>query len=135
MPIVTWSEEFSVNVKEIDAEHQQMLKLVNNLHAAVEDRIDKNTLQDLLVELVSFTHAHFSAEERLMKEHAYPEFVEHHKEHRILLRHMQDLVAAVSSGKYPTFYSDYDVSSDWALSHIFDHDKNLGAFLNTKGIY
>ena len=65
----------------------------------------------------------------------YPEREEHFKEHRILLQHMTDLVAMVSRGKYPAFYSDYDVSDDWALVHIREFDKNLGAFLNSKGVY
>jgi len=135
MPIVAWCDEYSVNVKEIDVQHQKLLELVNDLHSAVEACLDKNSLQNLLVELVDFTHIHFSYEEQLMKKHDYPELVKHHKEHRILLRHMSDLVAAVSSGQYPTFYSDYDVSTDWALLHISEHDKSLGAFLNSKGIY
>ena len=53
----------------------------------------------------------------------------------IKVQHMNDLVAMVSSGKYPTFYSDYDVSTDWALLHISEFDKDLGAFLNSKDVY
>lgn len=135
MPIVTWREEYSVNVQEIDEQHQKMLELVNNLHSAVEACIDKNQLKDMLLELVDFTRKHFSSEEKLMKKYDYPELVKHHKEHRILLHHMNDLVLSVSSGKYPTFYSDYDVSTDWALVHIAEHDKDLGSFLNSQGVY
>ena len=135
MPTVTWRDEYSVNVKEIDVQHQKMLELVNDLHSAVEACVDKNSLQNLLVELVDFTHTHFSDEELLMKKYDYPEFGEHHKEHKILLKHMSDLVVAVSNGKYPTFYSDYDVSSDWAITHISEYDSDLGAFLNTKKVY
>lgn len=135
MPAVIWNEEYSVNVKEIDVQHQKMLELVNDLHSAVGSCAEKNVLQNLLVELVDYTHTHFLAEEQLMKEYDYPELKKHHKEHKILIRHMSDLVVAVSSGQYPTFYSDYDVSTDWALIHIAEHDKSLGAFLNTKGVY
>ena len=135
MPIVEWCDEFNVNVEEIDVQHQKLLELVNNLHSAVEACSDKNDLQNMLVELADFTHIHFLTEEKLMEEYEYPELVEHHREHRILLRHMNDLVLAVSSGRHPTFYSDYDVSTDWALIHLAEHDKGLGAFLNSKGVY
>ena len=135
MPIVTWRDEYSVNVKQIDEQHQRMLELVNNFHLAVEACTDKDSLQNMLVELADFTRMHFSTEEQLMKEHDYPELNRHHKEHQILLRHIGDLVFSVSNGKYPTFYSDYDVSTDWALIHIAEYDKDLGAFLNTKGVY
>ena len=135
MPIVSWRDEYSVNVQEIDAQHQKMLELVNGLHTAVESCIDTNRLKDLLIELVDVTRMHFSSEEKLMKKCDYPDLVKHHKEHRILLHHMNDLVLAVSSGTYPTFYSDYDVSTDWALVHIAEHDTSLGEFLNAKGVY
>ncbi len=135
MPFVTWCDEYNVNVGEIDVQHQKLLELVNSLHSAVESRVDKDVLLDLLIELVEFTRLHFSTEEKFMKAHGYPEVVKHHQEHRLLLQHMNDLVAAVSSGKYPTFYSDYDVSTDWALVHISEYDKGLGTFLNSKGVY
>ena len=88
-----------------------------------------------MVELVEFTRMHFSTEEQLMEKYDYPEYEEHLSEHRVLLQHMTDLVAVVSRGKYPTFYSDYDVSTDWALVHISEFDKGLGAFLNSKDVY
>ncbi len=135
MPIVTWCDEYSVNVEEIDIQHQKMLELVNHLHSAVEACIDKNDLKTLLVDLVEFTRLHFSTEEQLMKKHDYPGFAKHHQEHRMLLKHLGYLVTAVSNGKYPTFYSDYDVSTDWALLHITDFDISLGAFLNSKNVY
>ena len=135
MPIVKWCDNFSVNVVQIDSQHKQMLELVNNLHASVEACVDKKDLERMLVELVDFTRLHFLTEEKLMKEHGYSGLTSHYKEHRILLQHLDNLVKAVEHGKYPAFYSDYDVSSDWALDHISECDKSLGAFLYSKGIY
>jgi hypothetical protein len=48
---------------------------------------------------------------------------------------MYNPVSAVSNGKTPTFYSDYDISSDWALAHITGHDRVLKKFLNSKNVY
>ena len=135
MPIVTWSDDYNVNVEEIDSQHQEMLEFVNKLHSLVEAHVEKNVLKDLLVELVECTRIHFSTEEQLMEKYAFPDREEHFNEHRILLQHMIDLVAFVSRGKYPTFYSDYDVSTDWALDHISEYDKSLGAFLNSNNVY
>ena len=135
MPIVTWRDEYSVNVGEIDLQHQKLIELVNNLHASVEARINKNELEVLLIELVKFTRIHFSTEEKYMKDYNFPESDEHSREHRALLEHMDNLVSMVSNGKAPTFYSDYDISSDWALIHITGFDKSLGKFLNSINIY
>ena len=135
MPIVTWSDEYNVNVEEIDLQHRRLLELVNNLHASVEARKEKDDLKAMLVELVEFTAEHFATEERLMQEHDYPEYKRHRKEHKTLLKHMNELVHMVSRGKSPTFYSDYDVSTDWALLHIAEQDKQMGEFLNGRGVF
>ena len=52
MPIVTWHDDFSVNVTEIDKQHQHMLELVNALHASVEACADKRDLKKMLEALV-----------------------------------------------------------------------------------
>jgi len=135
MPFVTWCDDFNVNVEEIDLQHQELLELVNQLHFSVESCIEKKELEELLIELVEFTRKHFSTENKLMKKYGYPKYKKHHKEHKKLLNHMDRLIAAVSSGKQPHFYSDYDVSSDWAIAHISEYDSDLGAFLNTKKVY
>lgn len=135
MPIVTWCDEYNVNVEKIDIQHKKMLELVNKLHSSVEERLDKQELERLLIELVEFTRMHFTTENQLMKKYDYPEFVKHQNEHNLLLQHLDNLVTAVSRGKYPTFYSDYDISSDWALVHISEFDKPLAVFLNSKNIY
>ncbi len=95
----------------------------------------KCQLGSLLLELVEFTHLHFSTEEKYMKQNADPSLNLHHKEHRSLLRHLDQLVAGVAKGQTPTFFSDYDLSSDWMMSHITEYDIEMGRYLNSKGVY
>ncbi|MEW8301763.1 MAG: hemerythrin domain-containing protein, partial [Candidatus Thiodiazotropha sp.] len=66
MPTVTWSDEFNINVKEIDEQHQKMLEIVNNLHTAVEENRENEILNDLLIALYHHTQHHFATEEELM---------------------------------------------------------------------
>ena len=135
MPILVWSDEYSINVAEIDEQHKQLLDHVNNLHAGVEQQIDKEDLRQLVLDLVEFTRFHFSSEEKLMKQHGMENVKKHHKEHKVLLKHLNHIVDAISEGKRPAFYSEYDVSNDWFLAHIMGFDKKMGEFLNGKGVY
>jgi len=137
MPQIKWDKKFNIGVEKIDKQHQELLQYVNALHSAVESRMEKKKLRDLLNELVDFIRIHFSTEEKLMKKYDFPKklFKEHHKEHKVLIDHLEHIAAGVTKDKYPTFFSDYDISSDWAITHIVEHDKNLGEFLNSKGVY
>lgn len=135
MPILVWSDEFSINVAELDEQHKELLEHVNKLHAGVEAQIDKQDLHQLLAELYEYTAFHFASEERLMKQHGMKNVKKHHKEHKLLLKHLKHICNAVTEGKRPAFYSEYDVSNDWFLAHIMGFDKQLGTYLNSKGVY
>lgn len=135
MPVLAWSEEFSVNVAEIDAQHKKLCEYVNMLHAGVESRIDKTALRQLLVDLIDYTRLHFATEERLMEEHGMQSTTGHRAEHEALLRVLDNTVKSISEGNDPSFYAEYDVSNDWFLAHIMKHDKMLGTYLNSKGVY
>ena len=135
MPILVWSDDYNVNVAEIDEQHKKLLEHVNNLHAGVEAQIDKQDLQKLLVELYDYTVFHFASEEKLMDRHGMKSLKEHRKEHELLLKHLKYICNAVSDGKRPAFYSQFDISNDWFLTHIMDFDKKMSAFLNSQGVY
>jgi hypothetical protein len=51
------------------------------------------------------------------------------------LQQLDNLISGVADGKSPAFRSDYAISSDWVMIHIFKRDKELGTFLNTQGVY
>jgi len=135
MPVLAWSEKYSINVAEIDEQHKKLCGYVNKLHAGVEAKIDKEELRQLVLDLVEYTRFHFASEERLMAENGMAADTSHHSEHQLLLRRLEQIVKAVSRGKHPAFHSEYDVSNDWFLAHIKGFDKKLGTFLNSKGIY
>ena len=65
MPILVWSEEYSVNVAEIDAQHKTLLEHVNKLHAGVMAKIDKEALRQLVLDLVKYARFHFQLKKNL----------------------------------------------------------------------
>jgi len=135
MPTLVWSNDYSINVAEIDEQHKKLLEHVNNLHAGVEAQIDNQVLHQLIVDLYEYTVFHFAFEEKLMKKHGMDHIEKHHEEHKLMLEHLKDVCNAMSDGKRPAFYSEYDVSDDWFLAHIKGSDQKMGAFLNSKGVY
>ena len=135
MPILVWTDEYSINVAEIDEQHKKLLDHVNRLHAGVEAQIDKQDLHQLVEDLYEYASFHFASEEKLMEQYGMDHIKKHHEEHRVLLNHLNHICNAISQGKRPAFYSEYDVSNDWFLAHIMGSDKKMGTFLNSKGVY
>lgn len=134
MALLTWNEKFSVQVRQFDDEHKQLIALVNQLHDAMKMGQGKQVIGDILRGLISYTRNHFASEERLMKSHAFPEYEKHKKEHNQLTLSVLDLQKEYEAGNAPLSQSVMAFLKDWLTDHIQGMDKGYGPFLNGKGI-
>ena len=48
MVLFEWDDTYSVNVGEIDEQHQKLVGMLNDLHEAMEQGKDKDALQEIL---------------------------------------------------------------------------------------
>ena len=72
MALMTWSSKYSVGVKALDNQHQTMMKILNELHAASMLGKAQEVAGPLLDTLTSLANEHFSAEEKLMESVKFP---------------------------------------------------------------
>ena len=134
MTLITWNEEANINVKEIDDQHRKLVALVNVLHEVMKSGKGRQVVERALSELIAFTATHFATEEAFMKEHQYPGYAKHKEEHEELLADLANLERRFHDGDtLLPFAIALDLKA-WAMNHISDRDKAMGAFLNNKGI-
>lgn len=76
--LFTWSDDFSVNVQEIDEQHKVLVGLLYELHLAIFGHHGRKTSRDVLDRLAEYTRTHFLLEESLMRLTNYLDF-EFHK--------------------------------------------------------
>ena len=111
---ISWSDNLSVGVPEIDAEHRQFVARVNDLNQAIIECRDKATVERLLDLMLMEAAHHFVDEQRLLAQRKYPGLAEHTAKHAQLIarfnRVMQEFERA-------------DVSFTWALKGL--HLKQL----------
>jgi hemerythrin len=134
MASLTWNDEFSVNIKEIDEQHKRLLALMGNLHAAMMAGQGKQAMGKVLNGLISYTASHFAAEERLMKAHGYPEFEEHKNIHAKMTQKVLDIQKQYQDGKINITLDTMKFLEDWVAKHIMGTDKKYGPYLNGKGV-
>lgn len=135
MTLISWDKTATLNVGEIDSQHQRLFALVDNLHQAMAFPQGAGVVSRALEELVEFTRMHFSTEEALMTRHAYPEYEKHRQEHEALLQDIDQLLQRFHDGDVLIpFAIELDLEA-WAFKHIESSDKPLAAFLNSKGIF
>ncbi len=134
MALITWTDSYSVKVKEFDQQHQKLVSLINDLHEAMKAGKAKNIMEMMLDELESYTAYHFKSEEDQMKKHTYPDMAKHIDEHIGFVKKVQDFKAQYSAGKATLSLEISNFLRDWLLNHINGTDKKYSDFFNQKGV-
>lgn len=105
-----------------------------SLHQGIVSGKGKEALGAILNSLVSYTKTHFEAEERLMKQHAYPGYLQHKKEHTRLMLDVGEVIKLYHAGTVTLPDNVLQFLVDWLTNHIKAEDKKTGQFLQTKGL-
>jgi hemerythrin len=134
MALIQWDESYSVNIKEIDAQHRQLANLINELHQAMSLGQGKDVIGEILNSLVAYTQTHFSTEERLMSLYAYPEFQKHKAEHEALTLRVLEYERQYQLGQIALTVQVSAFLKDWLIKHVLGTDKRYSGFLNGKGV-
>ncbi len=133
MTLMTWTDALSVNLPEIDAEHQQLVSLINDLHATMKDGTALETLDVIFSGLVDYTVHHFAHEERLMRAARYPQYPTHKRQHDDLTSRVVALQEKFADGGRTTVTLEtMAFLKNWLTTHIMDIDRQMGAFVAAR---
>ncbi len=134
MAYITWNESYAVNIGVVDLQHRKLIDLLNQLAEAVGIGRGKDVLGPVLTELLEYTVYHFSTEERLFHEYAYPETEHHRKEHADLTARVRDLQEEFARGNNLVTMDVMQFLISWLNNHILVEDKKFGSFLIDRGV-
>ena len=65
MPMIVWSNQFSVGVQEVDKQHQVLVGILNRLGTALNGQVSGVDNRQVIDELVQYTVYHFGTEGHL----------------------------------------------------------------------
>ena len=119
MPFMLWTEELSVGVEALDADHRQLFSMVNSLFDAIECGTGTELMGALFDVLVDYTRDHFAREEALMAARHYPGLVAHRAEHVQLTERVHELRRSFLAGeREPVGQELLVLFKTWLTSHI-----------------
>ena len=81
MELISWTDEMSVNINEIDEQHKKLIELINNLFNAMLEGKAQDIINKTIDELINYANYHFSTEENYFEKHNYPGFHSHKIQH------------------------------------------------------
>lgn len=131
---VQWNQNLAVGVMEIDGQHKELFKRINDLLDALSQGKGKQELGNTLKFLEDYTKTHFAAEEKLMTKHSYPGLAVQKAEHSKFIKDLADLHNEFNAAgaSLPLLIQIQKKTVDWLTNHISRMDKELGKFLNEK---
>jgi len=129
---MAFNDSHLVGVAEIDAQHRQLVRLVNDLNRDISANAEQPHIDRLFDGLMNFTIHHFQTEHRFMLEHHYPDTSAHDLEHGKLTAELRQIIQNLGiEGDLLVLQK----IKDWLIAHIRNSDKALGQFLNEQGVH
>ena len=132
--IIKWDEINSVNVKEIDEQHQKLIAVINKFFAINSD--DREALKVVLGELVEYADYHLNFEEELFDKFQYKKSEEHKTQHQFYRQKVakfQKDIEVGDLGQVFTAMSKFLV--EWWIFHINNSDLEYSNCFNDHGLY
>jgi hemerythrin-like metal-binding protein len=128
-----WSPDYSVNIKAIDDQHQDLVNILNRLFVAVSKREGEKAIAGILDALMSYTQTHFALEERLMRLAKYKDIEPHMEEHKKLLEQLDRLCKKHLIEEKAIYFEMLSFLKTWLKEHIQGVDTKYSAALHQAG--
>jgi hemerythrin-like metal-binding protein len=134
MSLLMWDARYTLNIAEIDRQHQKLFALFNELYEAMQQGHGNEVIDDVLTRVVDYTAYHFATEEKLLHQYGYAEEAAHRAEHAKLTEQAKALVHKQRSGNAQVAIATLKFLCDWLNNHILGSDKKFAPFLIEKGV-
>lgn len=135
MGSIYWEEHFSVDNEELDSQHQEMIRLYNQLHKCLlDENINKlyDTKMNTLQSLRHYVIHHFAAEEQYMQEIGYPNLTSHQTQHRQFSKKIDQLYTTFTDGQIVLSTSLMKIIRNWIREHITTEDAKYRDFAKSR---
>lgn len=127
--MIRWTTEFSVDVPELDKEHQFLFTALNDFYEGLRLGAPKENLSKLIDNLISYTQMHFAHEERILLLAGYSGLTNHKKEHQEFIERAIEFQKKFNDGKLLVSLEVTGFIKDWILNHILNEDTKYTPFV------
>lgn len=123
---ITWDPKYTVHVKAIDIQHQELFSLVNQLIDLHES--GSAELYPILKDLVDYLSKHFHAEQMVMTEMGYPKIATHIQHHQAFTEKIHKFLQGYKEQDRNLTQKMLFFLSSWVFSHTKDIDQQYAVF-------
>jgi hemerythrin len=132
---IQWTEDLATGNNEIDNQHKEIFRRIESLLEACRAGKGREQVGDVVRFLQDYVVVHFNAEEKIQKEHTYPEYKAHKAMHEQFIKDFAGLKKQFDEegGSIATVLATNRVVVDWLVNHIKKTDKAMAVWLKANG--
>ncbi len=131
--VVSWREEYSLQIDSIDQQHQALVAITRQLQEAMLTGRAREVQSELIARLVEYTRYHFEFEERLMSDSGYEDLSSHQNLHRVLAGQVLDLQEQIAKTQAVSSPQMLRFLRNWITDHILQSDRKFGVAYHRSG--
>lgn len=135
---ISWREDLSLGVELIDSQHKELLARFDMLLSACKLGKGSEEVKHLFAFLDEYVIKHFGDEEVLQRQHEYPDYEAHHREHESFIARIAELKERMRDDGSVQIDHVLDTNKlllDWLIRHISIRDREVGRHLKNKGVH
>jgi hemerythrin len=121
---LVWREAYAIGVELLDAQHREMVRLINRLL----DPVAGDAAGVRLDALIAHLRRHFETEEVFLRAIDYPLLEEHSREHNLQLAEFVDLRRSIARGTGNVSVEIRTEVRQWFFNHVVAEDRRFGAY-------
>lgn len=129
---IAWTKDIETGIEEIDFQHRRFFELMNALLTLAVEGSEEEKIPKSIAMLKNYIRYHFTLEEDLMMQSAYPAFKEHLSAHHYFKEELRKMESLLKDQKEPpkAIITRYNyMMVEWFLRHIKVMDKKMSAHL------
>ena len=134
MEKIIWDETFSVGVRDLDAQHKQIVIMVNTLIEMGDTKVNSEIISDTLTKMTQYAIEHFQKEEQYMIEYSYPEYPAQRKHHQEFKKKTAGFSMETMLHKATVPTEIFTYLKLWWTNHILQEDMQYKQFFNDRGL-
>ncbi|MEO5337555.1 MAG: hemerythrin domain-containing protein [Magnetospirillum sp. WYHS-4] len=124
--LISFGPEHRIGRTAIDAEHEELVRLLNGIHSALADGEPEPLLCIRVQALRNAAITHFTHEEDTMRSMGHPDLKEHTVLHRVMLRDLEDAIHLCREGRRDDMKDLVSTGIRyWLLDHIAVWDRRI----------
>jgi two-component system sensor histidine kinase/response regulator len=130
--IFPWDKNFETGIAKIDEQHQELVRILNQLAAHLANMASPVKLNDIFAELAAYADYHFKTEESIWSAHLTGDdwFITHKKTHKSFIDKVVELKQLERDRPlYDVVQEIVAFLTQWLAYHILDSDKRMAMAL------